>query len=477
MASRTGSEIKATACENRRRMGRPFLRLIFLTGLLAATIRFLFFPGPPEALEHWWGLSTLAKANASTNARLEIADKSITYSKDVAPILRKRCVCCHRPGEVGPFSLLTYRDASKRASFLAEVVDRREMPPSKAEPGFGDFVDEPRLTDREIAVIDRWAESGAPEGEQLPESPPSMRSSREWKLGTPDAILEMPASFAVQAGGEDRYRAFVLPLKIDRDREIVAFEFQPGNRRVVHHAKIFLDLTEESSRRDAEDPLAGFESIGLVDLVGPALFEWTPGTIPWTPPPGVGQVLKAKGHLVLFIHYHPAGKTEVDRSRVGVYFAKRPLRARLAGVPLGTSRIDIPPGVKSHQATASTVLPADVRVFGLLPHGHFLLRELRLRAVKPDGTIERLLWIKDWDFNWQGRYQLRNPLFLPRGTRIDLVGIYDNSSENPRNPSSPPRRVRFGPSSLDEMLGCHLQVIPEKSAGSIALRRRYPAGF
>ena len=431
-----------------RRRGKKLrwmLRGALLIVLIVSAIRFEFFPGRPETLEQWWGLPNRNLTTSAESAASVVLDEAepVTYCKDVAPILWKRCAPCHRPGEVAPFSLLTYQDAAKRADFIAEVVDRRQMPPSKAEPGFGDFVNQPRLTDREIALIARWAELGRTEGNtrDLPLAPTF--PAEEWRLGTPDVVLAMSESFAVHGGGDDISRAFVLPLTLEHDQEIIAFEFQPGNRRIVHHAKIFLDPTDDSSRRDRQDPLAGFESVGVSDLGGPALFEWTPGTVAWTPPAGVGQVLKAHGHLVLFIHYHPAGKPETDRSRVGVYFAKRPFRARLAGVPLGTTKIDIPPGARGHEVTVSTTLPADVRVFGLLPHGHFLLRDLRLRAVLPDGTIERMLWIKDWDFNWQGRYQFRSPLFLPRGTRLDLIGSYDNTADNPQpEQSSAPSSLR-----------------------------------
>lgn len=425
-----------------------------------------------ETIEEWWGLAALPTAAGPASESVG----PVTYAKDVAPILWAKCAGCHRPGEVGPFSLLTYRDAARRADFVREVTESGRMPPWKPLPGFGRFEDDDRLTPRERAVLARWADDGAPEG--APADLPSRPTFPDgWQLGTPDLIVELPEPYAVHAGPEDVYRAFVLPRPAGGDREVVAFEFRPGNRRVVHHSKLFLDPTDASRSRDAADPGPGFASVGAADLGQPAIFEWTPGTVPKPFPPGVGQVLPAGSDLVLFVHYHPDGRPEVDRSRVGLYLAKSPLQHHLAGVPLGTSKIDIPAGASRFEVKAGTALPAAVRVFGLLPHGHFLLRDVRLRAVLPDGTVERLLWIDDWDFDWQGQYRLATPLLLPAGTRLDLVGTYDNSAANPRNPNAPPRRVLFGPASTDEMLGCHLQVLPEDAAGAEALRMRYKSGF
>ncbi|HWE36858.1 MAG TPA: ascorbate-dependent monooxygenase [Isosphaeraceae bacterium] len=426
-----------------------------------------------ETIEEWWGLPTLPAA--AVEPAVEVRGP-VTFAKDVAPILWAKCAGCHRPGEVGPFSLLSYRDAARRAEFLREVTESGRMPPWKPEPGFGTFEDDDRLTPRERAILARWADDGAPEGDpaDLPGRP---QFPDGWRLGTPDLVVELPKPFLVHADGDDLYRAFVLPLPAGGDREVVAFEFRPGNRRVVHHSKLFLDPTDASRRRDADDPGPGFASVGAADLGQPAIFEWTPGTVPKPFPTGVGQILPAGADLVLFVHYHPDGRPEADRSRVGIYLAKTPLTRHLAGIPLGTSKIDIPAGASHHEVTASTTLPAPVRVFGLLPHGHFLLRDIRLRAVLPDGNIERLLWIRDWDFDWQGQYRLASPLLLPAGTRLDLVGTYDNSAANPRNPTTPPRRVRFGPSSTDEMLGCHLQVIPDSPDGAEALRGKYKFGL
>ena len=401
---------------------------------------------------------------------------AVTYNRDIAPILLRKCAGCHRPGEVGPFSLLNYQDAAKRAPFVREMAETRKMPPWKPVQGWGTFLDDPRLTDREVYLISRWVDAGLPEGAPA-DLPPTPTFPDGWRLGTPDLVAEMPEGFNIPADGPDVYRAFVLPIPKGADLRIVAFEFRPGNRKVVHHSKLFEDPTDASRRRDLADPGPGFASMGSGDIGRPAIWEWTPGTLPRRSPPGVGKVFKAGSDLILFVHYHPDGKPESDRSRVGIYLSKAPLSRQWAGIPLGTTKIDIPAGARRFEVKAQTTLPADVHAYVAMPHAHYLLREMKVRAVRPDGMIQRLLAIDDWDFNWQGQYHFAAPVALPAGTVVEIVGIYDNSAENPRNPSHPPRRVRFGPTSFDEMLGCHIQVIPDRPEGHDALRKKWGNGL
>jgi hypothetical protein len=400
----------------------------------------------------------------------------VTYTRDVAPILWKNCAICHRPGEVGPFSLLTYRDAAKRAEFLREITASRRMPPWKARPGAGVFLDNLRLTDRELQVLARWVEDGAPEGDPA-DLPPPPRFTDGWQLGEPDYVFQIAEPFAIPASGDDLFRSFVIPLPLDRDRQVVAFEFRPGNRRVVHHSKLFVVPGGAVRQRDAADPGPGFASSGSADLGQPAIWEWTPGTIPRHPPLGVGKRLKSGSDLVLFVHYHPTGKPEIDQSSIGVFLSKAPLSRFIAGIPMGTSDIDIPAGANRHTVVVKATLPADAHAHTLMPHAHLLLREMTLTVTRPDGQVQRLLWIDDWDLNWQGQYHFAKPVPLPKGTTIELVGVYDNSADNPRNPSSPPRRVRFGPSSTDEMLGCHIQVIPDRPEDYPVFRKKWPQGL
>ena len=398
----------------------------------------------------------------------------ITFNTHVAPIVWRSCAGCHRPGEVGPFPLLTYRDAAKRADFLKEVTSRRRMPPWKPHPGFGVFLDDLRLTDRELRVLAEWADTGAVEGNPA-DLPPPPEFPPGWALGEPDQVVTMPEPFPVEAGGGDIHRAFVLPLHLDRDRPVVAVDFRPGNRKVVHHSGIFADGRGTLRLRDLAEPGPGFRaSLGGADIRRPRLIEWTPGTTPRPWPEGVAKVLTKGTDLVLFIHYHPTGKLEFDRSAIGLYYGKAPPTRSLKDIPLTTTKIDIPPGARRHKITLEATLPTDAHAFGLIPHGHLLMRELRLVAVLPDGRVQPMLWIEDWDLNWQGQYQFLKPMKLPEGTRLHLTAYYDNSTDNPRNPNAPPRRVRYGPDSTDEMLACHVQVIADRPEGYAILRKRWP---
>lgn len=397
-----------------------------------------------------------------------------TYAKDVAPIFWKNCAVCHRPGGVAPFPLLTYRDAAKRAQFLSEVTVAGRMPPWKPHPGYGIFLDSLRLTDREIQLLANWANTGAAEGDPA-DLPPRPQFTEGWQLGKPDLVVTMPEPYRVLASStDDVYRVFVIPLPLGRDQPISTVEFRPGNRKVVHHARMFVDASDGSRQRDRQEPGPGFYSFGGGDIGLPTLGEWTPGTLPRLPPRGVGKTIQARSDLVLLIHYHPDGKPEVDRSSVGLYFRTTPPTRLFTSVPLSDRKIDIPPGVKHHKITLTAIIPADAHLYSVSPHGHYLLREMKVTATLPDGSAVPLIWIEDWDINWQGLYQYAKPVKLPKGTRVHLVADYDNSADNVRNPNRPPKRVRLGPNSTDEMLNCFLRVIPDDPADYEVFATRWP---
>jgi peroxiredoxin len=405
-------------------------------------------------------------------ARVVDSTEAVTYAKHVAPILGKHCVSCHRPGEIGPFSLATYRDAAKRASFLATVTESRRMPPWKPHLGFGEFRDEARLTRREQALLAAWAAAGAPEGDPG-ETPPLPDLPKGWRLGTPDLELALNEPFVVPAEG-DVYRAFVIPIPLDHDQGVSAVEFLPDNRRIVHHARLYADSTDDSRRKDREDAAPGFIVMSGNDITKPGLGAWIPGVVPQPPPPGVGYVIKAKSDLVVLIHYHGSGKPEVDRSRIGVYFSKTPITRLIQTIPLSTAKIDIPAGEAHHRIVLHANVPVGVHAYNVLPHGHFLMRDIKLWATLPDGRTRRLLWIDDWDFAWQGIYHFAEPVALPKGTKLHVIATYDNSADNPFNPNVPPARVRFGPASTDEMLGCHIQILTDVPEEESVVRAKWP---
>jgi peroxiredoxin len=403
-------------------------------------------------------------------------DATVTFHKDVAPILWERCAGCHRPGEVGPFSLLSYRDAAKRAAFLSEEAGARQMPPWRAVHGYGDFEDLGRLSRRELATLARWAETGAPEGDpQDRRDPPTFPEG--WRLGTPDNVITMPEPFVVPAGGGDIYRAFVLPLPLEADTAVAAVEFRPGNRRIVHHARFYVDPSSDCRRRDDADATPGFASLGGGDIVKPGLGAWVPGLIPRMPPSDVGKVIRKGSDLVMLIHYHGTGKEETDQSSIGLYYCRTPPTRKVTTLSLSTIKIDIPPGANRHRMTQTTYLKADAHAIAVMPHGHYLMRQISLTATRPDGKVVPMLWIDDWDFDWQGQYHFARPVPVPKGTRLDLVAVYDNSSENSANPNVPPRRVKFGYASTDEMLGCHVQVIADDDEAQRVFDRTLPLGL
>jgi mono/diheme cytochrome c family protein len=380
-----------------------------------------------------------------------------TFNHDVAPLLYQNCAGCHRPGQVAPFSLLTYQDAARRAQLIATVTASRYMPPWKAEPGYGHFQDERRLSDQQIATLREWAKNGAPEGDpnQKP-SPPEFASG--WLAGKPDAVLTTPQPFPVAADGRDVFQCFVIPLEFGADKYVKTVEFHPGNPKVVHHALFFLDLSGEARRLDAATPEPGYSCFGGPRIVpSGGLGGWAPGATPETLPAGMAHVIDKGADLVVQIHYHPSGKPETDQSSLGLTFTDQSTKG-LANIIIGPRRIDLPAGEAHHVVTDWGIVPQDVELIGITPHAHLLCKEMQVAARLPDGKVEPLIRINDWDFNWQGQYRYAESMKLPKGTRIEMRYVYDNSAGNPHNPSNPPKAVKFGEQTTDEMGFAFLQV-------------------
>jgi hypothetical protein len=378
-----------------------------------------------------------------------------TFSHDVAPILFRECAACHRPAGVAPFSLLSYAEAAKRAQLIATVTAKRYMPPWL--PDAPHFAHERKLSDAEIQTLARWAAGGAPQGNPA-EMPPAPRFAEGWQMGKPDLEAEMRAPFDVPAEGPDLYRCFVVPSGAAADHWVRALDIRPGNARVVHHVLLFQDTTGTARKRDTGSGYSCFGTPGFLPARG--LGGWTPGSLPYVRPEGAPELLHAHADLVLQVHYHPTGKPEQDRTRLALYFTPRKPDRRVMDIPLGSSRIDIPPGARAFKATDHFTLPVDVSVLAINPHAHYVCREMTARAILPDGSQRILLHIPDWNFNWQQQYTYAQPIKLPEGTRLEMEFTYDNSAANPRNPNHPPKRVVYGPSSTDEMAGLHIEVSP-----------------
>jgi hypothetical protein len=379
-----------------------------------------------------------------------------TFNRDISSILQQHCQDCHRPGQAAPFALLHYDQAVKWADEIQRVTAQRIMPPWKPLPGHGKFRNERRLSASEIAAIGDWAQAGLPEGNPGDRPVPREFPNDDWQLGTPDVVLTMPEEFDVPATGPDIYRQFAIPTHMTDDRWLMATEFRPGNRRVVHHATFFLDFTARSRQLDAADPKPGFGQLGFKPTG--SIGAWAMGSQPFALPDGVGMQLPKGADLVLQIHYHPSGRSEKDRSRLGLYFATKPVQQQFSVFSIAGFRIAWPANDPRIQVTGESVVPFDIDLISVLPHMHFLGREFRLTAILPDGRTRPLIYIDDWEFNWNENYVYGDPIRLPRGTRLRLESLYDNSSANPFNPNSPPAKVYLGEHLTDEMCVAYLGI-------------------
>ena len=328
-------------------------------------------------------------------------------------------------------------------------------------PGHGEFKNARRLADSEIALIARWVKAGAPEGDAR-ELPPPVEFHSRWRLGEPDLVLTPEAAFSIPARQGDLYRCFVLPDTVGAHRWVSATEVRPGNPKVVHHLVTFLDTTGVSAGLDLAEPGAGYTCFG-----GPrfesrgSLGSWAVGASPLVLPPGVGMELPAGARVVMLVHYHNHGATPAtDRTAIGIHFARSPIGKRVKDFSVHALNFVIPAGARRHEVRASDAVPAGSQwhAIAVVPHMHLLGREIRVTATYPDGTVRPLVYVADWDFNWQDFYYYAAPVPLPGGTRIDLSCIFDNSARNPRNPHAPPREVWPGERTTDEMCVVYFQV-------------------
>jgi Tfp pilus assembly protein PilF len=406
---------------------------------------------------------------ARTDAgQLAASARPVTFNRDVAPILHARCVTCHRPGEAAPFSLLTYEDARQRARLMATAVAARVMPPWQPDSAEGEFIGARRLTTAEIATLTRWADEGALQGDAT-EMPAPVVFTPGWQLGAPDIVLVMAEAFTVPADGPDVFRNFVLPIPLTDRRFVRALEFRPGNGRVLHHARLLLDETGDVQRQDDAEQGPGF---GGMDVPGAHFPEghflgWAPGKMPvreaypWPLEPG--------SDLVVQMHLKPTGRPELVQASVGLYLTDTPPSRTPVMLRLGSKTIDIPARA-GYDVVDRFVLPSDVAVLSIYPHAHYLATEMLVTARPTTGPSRTLLKIPNWDFNWQDEYAYVRPVELSRGTLIEMRYRYENTAENPHNPSAPPRRVRFGADTRDEMGELLIQVLPRSAEGAAQLR-------
>jgi len=400
---------------------------------------------------------TMAATSAGRNTetpKVKVPAK-VTYAEHVAPILNRSCVPCHRPNEVAPFSLIGYDNAKKWANMTAAVTHSRQMPPWKAVAGFGEFLDENRLSNEEIAILGKWKDSGMPRGDKKKAPAPPAVPTTEWTFGQPDLVVSPSKPFKLEAEGEDVYRNFVIPTNFKETVWVTAMDVKPQNKKVVHHVIMFLDGMKASHKLQerSKDGQEGYTSSGggTGFLPTGSFGGWAPGVRARRTPEGTAFRLSPGTTLVMQVHYHKSGKSEEDQTKVGLYFAKEPIEKEMNLNWLFNFAVDIPPGEKEYKLRKEFTLRADVTVYGAMPHMHMLGRKMKSWFELPDGTIKPLVQVDDWDFNWQLVYALKEPLKLPKGTKQIVEAVYDNSAGNPRNPSNPPKRVTWGEGTTDEM--------------------------
>ena len=381
-----------------------------------------------------------------------------TFNADIAPIVYKNCTPCHRPGGEAPFKLDSYEAVQRSGRQIGIVVASGYMPPWLPQPTDHPFADQRGLTEQEKQTIQRWVNQGMPQGDGDAPAAPTFASG--WRLGEPDWVIELPEAFTLRADGDDLYRNFVLPTPLPSGLWVGAIEFDPGNRRAVHHARILVDPTDASRRRDEAQPGVGYDGMSPGDAAPPdgRILGWAPGKVAkrhdeaaWRLEPGVD--------LVLQLHLVPTGKPETIQPRIALYAAPGPPARRPYSLLLGTREIDLPAGANDVAVEDDYTIPVDVELAALYPHAHYLAREMQLEATLPDGASRRLLQIDEWDFDWQDDYWFADPVALPAGTTLTMRYRYDNSADNVRNPSNPPRRVRYGAESTDEMAEMLIQLV------------------
>jgi hypothetical protein len=402
-------------------------------------------------------------------AHLAAAAPPPTFHRDVLPILQKRCQECHRAGEAAPMPLMTYEQARPWAKSIRQAVISKRMPPWHADPHFGAFENDRSLAQHEIGTLVAWADAGAKEGNRK-DAPPPREFAQGWTIGRPDLVLEMPTPYTVPAKGAVEYTYFVVPTGFTEDKWIEKIELRPGAREVVHHIVLMARPPESKymrdvppgvahvPKKDADDPAQPRKPqsdrgqwIGLGDGIGEMVSVYVPGGAAYLTRPGQARLIKAGTDLIFQMHYTANGKETVDRSRVGIVFAKAPPKERVVNTFIANLGLTIPPGAPEHRVDARVTLQHDAVLQTLFPHMHARGKSFEYVIKLPDGETKTLLRVPRYDFNWQHTYALEEPMLLPKGTEITATAWYDNSPNNKSNPD-PASTVYWGDQTWEEML-------------------------
>jgi hypothetical protein len=368
--------------------------------------------------------------------------ETITYSKQVSRIVQDKCQSCHHPGTAAPFSLLTYKDTVNWSETIREVLADKRMPPWHADPRYGVFSNDRRLSKEEHDTLVGWLDSGMAQGEDK-DMPPARAYADGWVIGKPDVIFELPAEQTVPATGVVAYQYFTTPTNFKEDVWVQAAEARPGNRSVVHH--IIVTFRDPKTKERSGGRNAG---LGEGFIVGTA-----PGDMPQILPPGTARRIPAGAELIWQMHYTPNGKEGKDKSQVGFVFykGKEPPKFNAQTRGIMNANFVIPPGEPNLRVESDWVVPRDTLLLAFMPHMHLRGKDFEYRAEYPDGRKEVLLSVPHYDFAWQTSYRLAKPVTLPKGTRIHCLAHFDNSTANKANPDAT-KQVTWGDQTWEEMM-------------------------
>ncbi|HKG21367.1 MAG TPA: cytochrome c [Blastocatellia bacterium] len=391
-------------------------------------------------------LSTGLASDAKKDVKAEA-----TFNKDIAPIFYRACAECHRPGEIAPMSLMSYKESRPWARSIKEKVVTRVMPPWHADPKHGQFTNDRRLSEAEVNTIAAWVDGGAKEGDPK-DLPPAPKFLEGWNIGKPDAIFYLPEEFPVPAEGVVDYKYFKVPTTYKEDMWVQAAEIRPDKRNVVHHIIVF---TQKGSERKL--------------LVG-----YAPGEPPVVLAKGLGRKLPAGADLIFQVHYTPNGKDVKDRSYLGLIFSKERPQYDMQTRPVLNTKFVIPAGDPAYKVESSFTFKEDAHIRSLMPHMHLRGKDFEFRLTYPDGTSRILLSVPRYDFAWQSYYVLKEAVAAPSGSRIDCVAHFDNSTKNRFNPD-PTKDVRWGDQTWEEMMIGWLSYTLDKDAARPAAGDAGPA--
>ena len=382
------------------------------------------------------------------------AAQAPTFNKDVLPILQQHCQECHRPGEIAPFSLLTYSEARPWAKAIKTAILTDKMPPWFADPNYGHFANDRRLSKAEIDTLAAWVDGGAAEGDKK-DAPPPRTFQDGWNI-KPDMIIEMPKDFNVKATGTINYQNILVTAHFDEDKWVVAAEMRPGNPKVVHHMRAIVrppTSTWLAKAIPGEAYEEGSEAMGGAKDGTDLLGKYNPGLgAQRFDVDGAAKFVPKGSDIVFNIHYTSIGTPQTDRSKVGLVFAKNPPKRRYwmsPGTPAAFN-LAIPAGDGNAEVVSEVTVGIDhAELVYIQPHMHLRGKDYELRLTYPTGETETVFKGK-WNFDWQVGYQLAKPIPLPKGTRILAIAHYDNSANNKYNPD-PTKTILWGDQNWDEM--------------------------